>query len=389
MKNNIILYIDASRGLSGDMALSAMIDLGFPSEELFRIVKELNLPEDAIKLSRIRRGLFEGINLNYRTKIRFRTLKEIEEFIKASKLKKGIKVKSWSIIKELFEAEAFVHREEVGMVSLHEMSNIDLIIEVCGVLEAIEYFKPAAIYCSAINIGTGIVESEHGKLPVPAPVTLNLIRGIPVFHNGTSFELLTPTGALIAKNIVDYFAKLPPVNIVGVGYGAGSFDLPDFDNVLRIFKCLLLEGYDQTITIIETNVDNCSGEIFAASIEKLIKAKALDVFFVPIYMKKNRPAYKLSVLCNNDDTRKIIEIIFREIPTLGIRYWQCNREVLDRKIAKVKTEFGVVKVKESYFKGEKLNVSPEYEDCKKIAKQKGIPLTEVYKKIMQGYNPGK
>ena len=385
MKNDVILYIDASHGLSGDMILSSMIDLGFPQEELFRINKELNLPRDTVKLSRVRRGLFEAINLNYRSKIRIKTLKDIREFINASKLKKRIKIKSGSIIKELFEAEAHIHEEKIGMVSLHEISNIDLIIEVCGVLEAIEYFKPAAIYCSAINIGSGITESEHGKLPVPAPVTLDLIKGIPVFHDGTNFELLTPTGALIVKNIVDYFAKLPPVKIVKVGYGAGSFDLPNFNNVLRIFKCQLLKDISRTITIIETNLDNCSAEILAASMEKLLKAKVLDVFFIPIYMKKNRPAYKLSVLCNNNDAEEIIEMIFKEIPTLGLRYWQCNREVLDRKIIKIKTELGEVRIKESYFQGSRLNASPEYEDCKKIADRKGIPLRELYKKIMQHY----
>jgi len=385
MQKDIVLYIDAAHGISGDMLLSAFIDLGFPKNKIDKIVKDLDLPSEVIKVKRKKIDLYAGINIEYSSRIRWRTFDEFKQHLQGSKLKKQLKEKAAKMIEELFKVEALIHGEEIGMVSLHELSNIDLIIEICGVLEAINYFKPQAIYCSAINMGSGLIKTMHGDLSVPAPATLHLLRGLPVFSDGSNYELLTPTGALIARNIVDSFGKLPPVKIIKVGCGLGSANVKN-NNVLRIFQCRLVKDTEEAVILMETNIDNCSSEILGNVMEKLLKEGVYDVFFVPIYMKKNRPAYKLSVLCNSKILKKVMQLIFKEIPTLGVRYWECRREILDRKIVKVETKYGIVRVKESYYSGNKCNINPEYEDCKRISIRKGIPLREVYNFILSQYN---
>ncbi len=385
MDKEKVLYIDAANGLSGDMILAALLDLGFPEKKLFEVIRALKLPKEIISINRVNKNIFQGINITYKSDIRYKKLDEFKELIKKSNLKDKIRKNAQKMIEEMFKIESIIHKKEIGFISLHEMSNIDLIIEICGILEAIDYFSPVAIYSSIVNIGQGIVNTEHGKLSVPAPATLLLIKDIPVFNDGTNYELLTPTGALIIKNLVDTFCQLPSVKILKVGCGIGSANIPNHNNIVRIFLCELLKSMQEKVIMIETNIDNCSSELLADAMEKLLNVKALDVFFTPIYMKKNRPAYRLNVICNSEDLKNIFETIFREIPTLGLRYWECNREILKRRIIKVNTEYGKVRVKESFFGGKIINVNPEYEDCKKISNKTSLPLNKVYNIILNNY----
>lgn len=280
------IYIDASNGVSGDMLLGAFLDLGFPVHELKKLLSELHFPSNVVTLKKARRGHFAGIHVEYNSNLRLHTFKEVKRFITRSGLGTAFKNKALHIIEDFFNAEAIIHNKKKAMISLDETSNIDFIIEICGVLKAIEYFDPVQVYCSSINMGAGLVKTEHGVMPVPAPVTLNLLKNIPVFTDGTHFELTTPTGALLVKHIVHRYESIPPMMIAKVGIGAGTANIPQHSNVLRIMLGTIPEIQQEQMMIIETNIDNVSSEMLGNVMELAFDHGALDVFFTPVLMKK-------------------------------------------------------------------------------------------------------
>jgi uncharacterized protein (TIGR00299 family) protein len=245
------------------------------------------------------------------------------------------------------------------------------------------------IYSSPLNLGSGTIKTEHGIIPVPAPATVELLKGVPVYSSDIKFELTTPTGAVLISSLASGFGPLPEMNILKTGCGAGNKDIKDRPNILRLFigDEAKKKKVDNEIAVIETNIDDMKPEVYEYVMDKLFKAGALDVFLTQIIMKKGRPAVKLTVLSEEAKKDKMISIILKETTSIGLRFYNAGRKVLQREIKSVETKYGVIRVKESRLGDEIVRVSPEYEDCKKIAKKHGIPLVEVMKMVSE--NPHK
>jgi len=377
-----IIYIDASSGVSGDMLLAAFLDLGFPANELYSLLDKLNLPKETVSLKKIKRGIYEPLLLEYNSNIVLKNYDQIKDFINKSSLDIKFKKRVLRIINFFFKSEGEIHNQFLDKLHIDELSNIDFIIEICGVLKAIDYFSPEKIYCSPINIGFGQINSSHGKLLIPSPLTTQLLREVPVFSNGTNFELTTPTGALLIKHIVDEYGSFPPSIFKKIGLGAGTFETPAHINILQLFLCQITNDTLEKIAVLESNLDNVSGEILGYLINKLMKEGAYDVFYEPIFMKKQRPAYKLSILCPLELIQKIAEIIFKETFTLGLRYWQCDRIKLKRNTIRVETDYGSIRIKVAYLGDQEITINPEYEDCKRIAEKHKLPIKKIYQEVL-------
>ncbi len=386
-----IAYIDCQSGISGDMILGALVDAGTPLEELERQLSNLHLKGYRLKAKRVKRLDIKATKVDVEVQgardkgQEARRWKDIKETIESSALPDHIKQKGLNIFKRLFQAEARVHGCRIEKVHLHELSAVDCIVDIMGTLIGFEYLGIDEVYSSPVNLGSGSIKTSHGRLPVPAPATIELLRGRPVYSTDVNFELTTPTGAVIISSIADGFSYMPEMEISRIGVGAGSKDFKNQPNVLRLF---IGEGKgqgsrvkDQGITVIETNIDDMNPQIYEYLMEKLFKSGALDVFLTNIIMKKGRPGIKLTVLCSEDQMEKIAGVILRETTTIGLRFYNAGRIVLQRETKSIYTRFGKMSVKISRFRGELIKVSPEYSDCLRIAKRHRIPLLDVMKEI--------
>lgn len=399
-----IAYLDCFSGISGDMCLGAIVDAGVPLKRLEDELKKIPVRGYNLSAKKVRRAGFistkvDVIQLEKGKKQRAETWKEIENIIQSSLLSQEIKQKGVKIFKGLFEAEAKVHGEAFNKVHLHELGDIDCIMDIFGTIIGFDILGVEKIYSSPINLGGGFVKAEHGILPVPAPATVEILKGVPSYSTGPEFnsgssELTTPTGAAILKGLSSGFGGIPPMDIEKIGVGAGSKDFKDRPNVLRLFVGNLIGGWgdyrettgkdeipEQMVTIIETNIDDMNPQVYEYVMEKLFKAGALDVYLAHILMKKGRPGVKLSVLCSKDRREDLMKIVLKETSTIGLRFYETKRRVLQREVKAIDTEFGKVKVKISMLGDEILKVTPEYEDCKRIAKRLKIPLLEIMKRI--------
>lgn len=375
-----IAYLDCFSGISGDMFLAAMIDAGLNVNELKRELKKLNLKNYEIKTRRIKKNGILATKFDVIAKGRQHDagINEIIALIGRSGLGEDIKKKSREIFMRIARAEAKVHGIAVGKIHFHEIAAVDSIIDIVGAAIAVKKLGIEKIYSSAPNLGMGFVKCSHGILPVPGPATAELLKGIPVASGSARAELVTPTGAALLAEFVSAFGKMPQMKITGIGYGAGNAEL-ERPNVLRIFiGDADSEGGYENIKLIETNIDDMNPEIYDYVMERLFSRGALDVFLTPIYMKKNRPAVKLSVLAESNKLDDVIEIIFNETSTFGIRISDVARRTLQRKIVKVKTRYGAISVKVGSVNGEIKSISPEYEGCKKAAMKYNVPLKAVY-----------
>ena len=277
-------------------------------------------------------------------------------------------------------AESKVHDKPINKIHFHEIGAIDTIIDVASAVIWLKKLGIEKIYCSKLNVGTGLVEFSHGKWPVPAPATAEILKNVPIYHNSIEAELVTPTGAAIITTLAEKFGEMPTMKIEKIGYGAGTRDLEQ-PNVLRVFLGELNKNDNETINIIETNIDNMNPEIYPHIIDQLMENNALDAYLTNIIMKKGRPAVKLTVLSEIKNTDRLCNIIFDETTTLGVRIHPASRKTLERGTKKIKTKYGNVKVKISKLNNEIKNIMPEYEDCVKIAKNKKIPLKKVYDEV--------
>ncbi len=308
-----------------------------------------------------------------------RSLKDIVEIVNGSDLSNDIKASGKKIFKELAAVEAKIHNKKMEKVHFHEIGALDCIIDVVGSLIGIKRLGIDEVYSSKIHVGEGFIECHHGTIPVPAPATIELLKGVPIYSSGIRAELVTPTGVAILKNLSKSFGVLPQMKLEQIGYGAGSREL-EIPNLLRVYVGEVNKqeyGKDEVI-LIETNLDDMNPEFFDYTTEMLLKQGALDVFMTPIFMKKNRPGTMLSVLTAPDKLDEILSIIFAETTTLGVRIQHLERKILLRETIRVKTRFGEVKVKVSKVGQQIKNIAPEYEDCKNIAAKKGIPLKDIY-----------
>lgn len=387
-----IAYFDCSSGISGDMCLGALIDAGVPVAKLENELRKLPIKGYKLKVKRVKRSGFPATKadviqkLEVRSKkLEVRRWKDIEHLIKNSQLSDGIKKKGLSIFRRLFTAEAKVHGETFDAAHLHELGAVDCIVDIFGTVIGLKLLGIEKVYSSGVNTGGGSVRTKHGILPVPAPATAELLKGIPVYSDGIDYELTTPTGAVILKEISSSFGTIPDMVIEKIGIGAGNKDFKDKPNVLRILigqgKKQSAESREQKVAVIETTIDDMNPQIYEYVMERLFKAGALDVYLTQLIMKKGRPGIKLTVLCNSKEKEKMMKIIFEETTTIGLRFYEAGRQTLKREIKEINTALGKVKVKTSKLGSRIIKTAPEYEDCKKLAKKLNMPLIEVMKKI--------
>lgn len=377
----VIAYFDCFSGISGDMALGALLSAGAPIDKLLDGLKTLPLSGWDLKVEQVRKGAIMANSVSVITNEHHpeRKLKDIELIIKSSELPEIVKEKSLAVFRLLAQAEAKVHGISVDEVHFHEVGAVDSIIDIVGVVYALHLLSVQEIYSSALPFSRGRTRTDHGELPIPAPATMELLCGVPTYPLDIEAELVTPTGAALLKGLTKSFGTIPPFTPQKVGYGAGKKDLP-FPNVLRVIigempNDITLER--ERLTVIETNLDDMTGELVGFVMERLFEAGARDVWITPVQMKKNRPAVVLSVLCDSPTVTNILQILFRETTTLGVRIQEVERLYLPREFVEVETPYGVVRVKVAKLGNEIVNISPEYEDCRRIALERKVPMKKV------------
>jgi len=368
------------------MILGAMVDAGIDIKALKKELKKLDLHGYSLKVSKVKRKGIKGTKVDVivdkKKHLHHTHYKDIKRLIERSKLPEKIKEDSLSIFKNIAEAEAKIHRTSVDNVHFHEVGAVDSIVDVVGTSICISLLNPDTILSSPINTGKGMVKTEHGLLPVPAPATTEMLKGFPSYSSDIEFELATPTGVGIITAMAKASNTIPVMKTNVIGYGAGSKDFSDSPNLLRI---MIGEGYSpseqDSITVIESNIDDMNPQFYDHIMNRIFDAGALDVFLTPIIMKKNRPAVKITLLSDNDNVNKLADILLKETTSFGLRIYKTERVKLDKEIKAIKTEYGNARVKIGKRNGKIINIAPEYEDCKRIAKEKGIPIREVYEKV--------
>ena len=379
-----LAHFDCFSGISGDMTLGALVDAGADLATLKSELQRLGLKGWQISAERVKRGALFAAHIKVASTEHHhhRGLTTILDLIDRAELAPRIKARASSIFRRLGEAEAKVHQVELDKVHFHEVGAVDAIIDIVGAAIGFELLGIDEFSCSAFDVGSGTVKTAHGILPVPAPATAELLRGAPSYSSGVQCELVTPTGAAIATTLATRFSEMPPMQIASVGYGAGSADLPDRPNVVRLLVGVSTamekgEHWDPPITVIEANLDDMSPQIYGYFVDQALAAGALDVFSSSVQMKKNRPGLLVTLLAEPENLNRLIDLVFRETTTIGVRTHEVRRRTLQRELVAVATPLGEIRVKVSRLNGTMLNAAPEYEDCQRIAAQKGIPLKEV------------
>ena len=381
-----ILFYDCFSGISGDMNLGAMIDLGVDKAFLISELTKLNLKGWELYAEKDQRHGIGGTKVTVKQthhEHTHRHLSDIEKIISESSLDKKIKDLSMKIFMKVAVAEASVHDIPINEVHFHEVGAIDSIIDIVGAAICFNSLNPDAVFVSTLELGSGFVNCDHGTLPVPAPATVEIIKGIPSKTGGVNFEATTPTGAAIIATLGTHFNPGTPVRIDKTGYGVGHKENPAVPNLLRVFLGESDEpssGHDALR--LECNIDDMNPEFFEYISEKLFKAGASDVYLSGIIMKKGRPGNVLNVICEPGLGGIVKEIIFTESTSVGIRTFPFRKDTLSRKFEVIKTPYGGVTVKRSYYNEKEVSCKPEFDDCRKIALEKNIPLKEVYNNIM-------
>ena len=384
MKTFRAAYFDCYSGISGDMILGALFDLGVDPRKIRKALSTLDLKGYKLKTKQVKRGLISGTKAEVRidksppAKPTARKYSDIKKLLTDSDLSSVVKKNSQEIFKRIARVEAAIHKTTLDKIHFHEVGAVDSIVDIVGGVVAIESLKIDKIFASPLNVGEGFVQCAHGCLPVPAPATLKLLKGVPIFSSGIEKELTTPTGAAMIGFYADKFGSLPGMRIVDDGYGAGDHIIPEMPNMLRVVLGDIYDEPDEELVVIETNIDDMNPEFYESVMDSLFKAGALDVYFTPIIMKKSRPANKVSVLSSEKDREILSEILLRDTSSFGVRFYRVGRMVLEREIKSVKTSWGLVKVKIGKFEGEVVQISPEYEDCKIISLKKKVSIKMIH-----------
>jgi uncharacterized protein (TIGR00299 family) protein len=382
-----VLYYDCFSGISGDMNLGAMVDLGIDIGYLRSELEKLRLEGWELIAEKSQRHGITGTKITVRQTRHehvHRHLSDIEKIITGSTLSPKVKELSMKIFMKVAEAEAAVHGIAIEKVHFHEVGAVDSIIDVAGAAICFAALEVEAVYVSEVELGSGFVNCDHGRLPVPAPATSEIIKVIPVRVGGVDFEATTPTGAAIVTALGTKFVNGPVLTITKTGYGIGHKEHPVVPNLLRVFLGETNEDNAQghRAVLLEANIDDMNPEFYDHISDNLFSAGAADVFFTQIIMKKGRPGVILNVICEKGSENRLKEIIFTESTTLGMRSFEFNKDTLARETFKVNTIYGEVTVKRSFFGGKQVSVKPEYEDCRKIASERNIPVKEVYNNII-------
>ncbi len=379
-----IAYLDAFSGISGDMTVGALLDAGAPAGAVLDALRSLDTGAQ-FEVEKTKRG---GVTAS-KFRVIFeqqgqphRHLKPILAMIDRAPISDRAKRNAASVFRRLGEAEAGVHGVAIEKVHFHEVGAADSIADIVGACVALDLLDIGEIHTSAINVGSGTVNTEHGLLPVPAPATASLLAGRPIYARGPAVELTTPTGAALATTLSTAFGPVPAMSISSIGYGAGDRDFKEQPNVLRVMIGESSTASEATlVSVLEANIDDSSPQVLGYALERLLAAGALDASFSPIQMKKNRPGALLRVIARPEDQERLASIVFAETSTLGLRIYAAERRVEERRIVEVVTPFGTVRMKVSGHGA----CAPEYEDCKAIAQSAGIPLREILAAAQEAY----
>ena len=389
-----LAYFDCFSGISGDMTLGALIDAGCDVARLRSELRSLQVPGWEISAEKVWKNGMAATYAKVKTEDqkKHRSLTDILEILEKSELVPQVRDRASSIFQRLGEAEARVHDVPLEKIHFHEVGAVDAIVDIVGACIGFQSLGIDKFACSPLNVGGGTAKMAHGVLPVPAPATANLLQGKPTYSNGVQRELVTPTGAAIVATLCDSFGPQPPMTVSAIGYGAGTADLEGQPNVLRIMVGESAEkavaGYDEEISVIEANLDDMNPQIYGYFLERALAAGALDVYTTPVQMKKNRPGTLLTVLCKPQDTNALTSMIFAETTTFGVRTTNAQRRILPREHVSVSTTFGDVRIKLSRVNGRILHVSPEFDDCRKLAVEKNVPLQQVINEALRRYQGG-
>lgn len=389
-----IAYFDCFAGISGDMLLGALIDLGVDPDLLYRGLASLGLEGYSLAFSQVKKAGLRGtralVQVTAAAGVEHRSLATIEQLIRGSTVPPMAQELARAVFRRLAGAEAMVHGIPVESVHFHEVGAVDSIVDIVGSAIGLTSLGITRAYFSPLNTGRGFVRSAHGLLPVPAPATLELLRGAPVYSGDVETELVTPTGAAFVATLSAGFGPLPLMRVLKVGYGAGTKDLP-FPNLLRITLGEEQEPLadrwsgleSDRAFMLEANLDDMNPQFYEVVSFRLFEAGALDVFLTPVQMKKSRPGTVLSVLAPPEKVDGLSKVIFRETTTLGLRYYEVSRRKLVREFLNLNTQFGPITIKVGRLGPSVVNVAPEYSDCRRIALERGIPIKEVHGAALQ------
>ncbi len=397
-----VLYLDCFSGISGDMLLGALLDAGLPLGELTQALGSLALSGYEIRADRVLRSGISATKLvvverhshghgahTHGHRHPHRSLAEICALIDTSALPLPGRERAKALFGRLAEAEAAVHQMPIEQVHLHEVGALDSIIDIVGAVFALEWAAADRVVCSPLNVGGGTVTSAHGSLPVPAPATVRLLGAAPIYSGsvtGTATELVTPTGALLATDYAESFGPLPAMTIERTGYGAGDREIPGRPNVLRVFIGVETGATRiDRVVVIECEIDDMNPQIYGPLMDQLYAAGALDVFYVPVQMKKNRPGTLLTVVCAPEHRPALADVLFRETTTIGLRFAERERECLRRETVVVETSIGPIRFKLAWRDGRVVNATPEFDDCAKLATERGLPIKAVQAIAVQAY----
>jgi len=380
-------YLDCFSGISGDMFVGALLDVGLPLERLLAELKKIPLGSYEFERTRALRGHLVGTRVEIRVpgKQPHRKLRDIEALIADSGLSTGVKEQTLKVFSRLAQAEGKLHNMPPEQVHFHEVGAVDAILDIVGTCIGLELLDISHLTCSPVNVGSGCVQAAHGTLPVPAPASLELLKDLPIYSSGVDGELVTPTGAALISTLATGFGPIPPMRVERIGYGAGAREIPGHPNLARLLLGESAEPVrvrdgapgDEVVSVIEANVDDMSPQLYGYFIDQALAAGALDVTCTPIQMKKDRPGILLSVLCTPEKGDALAQMLFEQTTTIGVRIYEARRQILERELVSIQTAYGTVKVKVARRDGKVLNVAPEYEDCQRLASEKGVPLKQV------------
>lgn len=377
-----IAYFDCFSGISGNMVLGSLLDAGLPLDRLEAELARLGLSGYRLVVDEVRRKGLRGVHVEVEIEEQgvHRHLHHIEDIIANSDLAEVVKEQSLAVFRRLAQAEAKVHGEPVEHVHFHEVGAMDAIIDVVGSVVGLWLLGIEKVYASHVHVGRGTIECAHGVIPVPAPATAELLQGVPTYGRDVDSELVTPTGAAILTTLAQGFGVVPPLKVEQTGYGAGTRTLP-LANMLRVSIGETLDQEDDyehdTVTLVETNIDDMNPQHFEYVLERLMAAGAVDVFVTPIQMKNGRPAHKLSVLVDGSKIDEVAGIIFLETSAIGVRMNETRRRKLARQSMTVDTPYGPVPVKVARKGDMVVNIAPEYRNCRQVAEQHGVALKTV------------
>jgi len=398
-----VLYFDCFSGISGDMTLGALLDAGLPLDALKHAFGSLALPGVHVHADRVLRAGVSATKFtvhehdhahdphhhdhdHHEHHHAHRSLPEIFALIETSALSPTGRDRAKAMFQRLAEAEAAIHQMPVEKVHLHEVGALDSILDVVGAVFALEWVGADRIVCSPLNVGGGMVQSAHGLFPVPAPATVKLLGNAPVYAGAVQSELVTPTGALIVSSYASAFGPIPAMSVEQVGYGAGDRDHPQTPNVLRVLiGRASSEVGAERVSVVECEIDDMNPQLFGVAMERLYAAGALEVFYTPVQMKKNRPGTLLTVVVAPEKRAEIADVVFRETTTIGLRHYDVDRECLSREIVTVATPIGDVRVKISSRNGRPITATPEFEDCARLATLNNLPVKEVQALAVAAY----